>query len=326
MATSSYSWDTPTGYSWDEQPDTTRGGSSAGSDSEYEAELTSEVAGENLLNFLEESHASGRLTAKAVCTIAWWGFHAGIATLEKIAVNPSSGTGNFQRKLAKVWEIDDTETYTVEVAAELRHHCSRGPHQLRTFPPHEVLHRDIIPTELPDQIAATTLPPNYYDHIVTKKGQEQNIPVVPLSLYLDGVRVGKGSQAVLGITIHNLLTGQRYLIAAIRKSLQCSCGCKGWCTMAPVFAWLSWSLHVMADGVFPSLRHDDTELDAKRRAKSTEPLGWLGAIVQIRPTGRNGPTALEFFHGPTIEHHVFFAEFLEKTCWLMYSREGLHLL
>ena len=279
-----YPWEADSGYSWDAVPQAMhRDDSPAGSGSEDDEEvLTPDIAGQRLLDYLEQSHASGIMSAKSVCTIAYWGFHAGLACLEDVALSPESSTGNFQKKLKKLWHIDDSESYVVEVPAQLRHDGRRGTHSLRTFAPHDLLAADLLSENIPAMIASTTLPPNYKDHAVVKAGEEKGVPAVPLALYLDGVRFGKSNQSVLGISVQNMLSGRRYLCVALRKSLYCGCGCKGWCTLAAIYAFLSWSFRCMAQGFFPDCRHDFRPLDATRAAKAGTALGWVGALLQIR--------------------------------------------
>eukprot|EP00959_Pyramimonas_sp_CCMP1952_P415125 8698189-Pyramimonas_sp.AAC.1 len=41
----------------------------------------------------------------------------------------------------------------------------------------------------------------------------------------------------------------------------CKCGCRGHCTLHPLFTFLEWSFHAMLTGIRPHLRHDGTHWD-----------------------------------------------------------------
>ena len=81
---------------------------------------------------------------------------------------------------------------------------------------------------------------------------------------------------VLGIWLVNFLTGERFLLVVLRKKLWCTCGCRGWCTLFPIFAFIIWSLRAMAAKLHPTERHDFepwNELDGERSARAGQPLG-----------------------------------------------------
>ena len=256
------------------------------------------MASHYLLSYLEELHASGRLTAKAVCTISFWGHLAGLDCLEKLALNPKSHSGNFQRHLTKIWNLNDQRCYKVAVPAELRHSGDRGTHSLQTLPIHELKQNDDVVTEdMEQKLKDSKLAPNYASHPIVQEGAEKGIPVIPLSFYLDGVRVGKGSQSVLGFSFQNLLSGKRCLVTALRKSLLCQCGCKGCCTLAAVYSFLSWCLHCMRLGVFPDKRHEGVYCWFAHG-------GW-GRLSKFELTGPNGVTPLDSFLGTMPPHHAF---------------------
>eukprot|EP00959_Pyramimonas_sp_CCMP1952_P224457 4693416-Pyramimonas_sp.AAC.1 len=61
-----------------------------------------------------------------------------------------------------------------------------------------------------------------------------------------------GQQRALGNARASL---QPWLIASIRKSDTCRCGCKGFCTCGQLLRVLVWSFNVMASGVHPLYDH-----------------------------------------------------------------------
>ena len=165
-----YPWEAPTEYQWDAESEAGIRDSSS-EDSDLEQEITPGIAAGNLLAFLEDCHSSGQMSAKSICTLAFWGAKAGLSCLEKLAVDPSSGSGNFQRHLTKVWGLDDSKCYVLQVPAAIPHELTRGLHAFRTLPPREQLHGDIRSTEdLSSTIEASTLPGNYSTHPIVLEG------------------------------------------------------------------------------------------------------------------------------------------------------------
>eukprot|EP00959_Pyramimonas_sp_CCMP1952_P280116 5856019-Pyramimonas_sp.AAC.1 len=85
--------------------------------------------------------------------------------------------------------------------------------------------------------------------------------VLLLSLYSDGIRftrserVGK-TDTLLGFFVHLVPHARRHTVAILRKSEQCRCGCRGWCTIYPIMLMMAWSLKALLEGKSPRLTHD----------------------------------------------------------------------
>ena len=81
--------------------------------------------------------------------------------------------------------------------------------------------------------------------------------VCPLALYLDGIKfmraIDPRADTVVAITMYNVMTMKRHLIAVISKREVCRCGCRGWCSYYVIFRYVAWSLAAAGD-----------ELDAAR--------------------------------------------------------------
>jgi hypothetical protein len=141
-----------------------------------------------------------------------------------------------------------------------------------------------IPTGDPailQSVSSTSWPPLYYNNPIVKQSET---PVVPLALYLDGVPSTK-RDGILGFWLYSLVTFKRHLICVLRKSQLCRCGCKGWCSLHAVWAFLIWSLRAMSAGVFPSARHDHIlwqPADTDRAAKGGNRLEFKCMLLQIR--------------------------------------------
>ena len=254
-------------------------------------------ASQQLLDYLLWSNQRGHMTARQVCTVAFWASKAGATALEVLAVNPRSTGGNFQKKvdtyMASTLGSQRDATYVAPVPAQIHSTGCRDIFDLHTMPPHEVLstahaqERAGMVEELRKASASSQLPKAYTEHPVVQRAPEDAI-VLPLAMFLDGVRFGrKGS--VLGVTIQRILPGSRkYLCIALRKKLTCLCGCRKWCTLYPLFKMIRWSLEALADGKWPAKNHLEEDWDVKKPAdkwrhdKAGTPLPFRGALCQVR--------------------------------------------
>eukprot|EP00969_Alexandrium_andersonii_P043431 1904242-Alexandrium_andersonii.AAC.1 len=138
--------------------------------------------------------------------------------------------------------------------------------------------------ELQRALAARELPPVYLGHPVVKEAAATTgEPVHPLSIYLDGVAFSR-TDSCLGLWCYAALTGNRYLIAAVRRSEICGCGCRGWCTLHSLWAMVSWSLHHLLLGRHPSSRHDGTPFRREEQWRADlagQPLGYRAVVLFI---------------------------------------------
>ena len=235
------------------------------------------------------------MTAKQICAVAFWASKAGATGMEALAVDPRSSGGNYQKKVdAFVGNNRGPQmgmTYVVSVPAYLHSEGSRQIWDLHTMPPHEVLsdchvgEREAMVTEFCKARDQKQLPPAYWEHPVVAQASADEI-VLPLALFLDGVRYGKKG-SILGITVQSILPGGRsYLCVALRKRMACVCGCSRWCTLFPIFQMLHWSFKALAEGVLPSCNHlgqSWAEMgDTQRMELGGTKLPFRGALVQIR--------------------------------------------
>ena len=66
-----------------------------------------------------------------------------------------------------------------------------------------------------------------------------------------------------------MATQRRHLLLTIRKAKYCRCGCGGWCTLRPMYAFLHWCFVALSNGVHPSNRYDGGEFkDGDERLRS----------------------------------------------------------
>ncbi len=86
---------------------------------------------------------------------------------------------------------------------------------------------------------------------------------LPLSLYLDGVQYNSQaagrSEAVLGLWIGNCISGRRHFVCGLKAADFCRCGCRGWCSLAPVFQRLEWMVEGLQCAKVPRLNPDGSD-------------------------------------------------------------------
>ena len=243
---------------------------------------------EELLGFLLEGHRCGRFTARDLCTIGYWAAKSGVKTLEGIALRPGSSTGNYKRHIDSFLQksgVSVPNGYTLPIPAFIRSAGERGTYDLTCIPPHEILIDEMKDHDLDALMRTWTEPHNWQSHPVVAKASSEGVRVLPCALYLDGVQLGKKGSLVV-VTIRNLVTDSCHVVAAIRKRLLCGtragCGCRGWCSLLPLWVFLKWSFDALSSGIWPRQRHS-SELDGEA-TKS----GWRREDVEVGRQKRAG--------------------------------------
>lgn len=92
--------------------------------------------------------------------------------------------------------------------------------------------------------------------------------VLPVAIYLDGISLTR-NDSILGVFVYSLVSMRRHLVAVLRKSFLCKCGCGGRCTMWPIFAIMRWSLQALAEGRRPLTKPDGQAWSADDGARLT---------------------------------------------------------
>ena len=216
-----------------------------------------------LCDLLLSLYYSGGLTAKALCTIFFWMFKAGLQydSVRAVMFRPDAQSGHYQRHLDSVLGLRSESTtqsfYFMEVPMYSEAWMGRRLNRIPVFIPHAELHEEMkesitFDDDLAHAISHRTMPPSYFNHTVVSGTTDR---VAPIAMYVDGVQFQK-TDSVLGLWVHNLIIKKRHLICSLKKSHMCKCGCKGWCTLYAVFNFFRWSFSAAASGVFPAARHD----------------------------------------------------------------------
>ena len=108
---------------------------------------------------------------------------------------------------------------------------------------------------------------------------------MPLSLYMDGVPYSK-TDSMLGIWAYNEISKMRHLMVILRRRCWCRCGCKGWCSLFPIWKFVAWCFNALALGRMPGDRCDgkewDAGQDATRASRGNEWLPFRGALCRIK--------------------------------------------
>jgi hypothetical protein len=257
--------------------------------SESEGEISRPEAGDRLADFLVQLRTGGRISAKQACLLAHWAAAAGAeGPCAEFGVGPGRDSGAYAKRMDRYLRVESDGPcfYMLEVPGHDKAQASRVLHRLEAVPPHERLAAELqedpgISARLRASIARGEWPPAYTDHPVVRAAAPG--AVLPLALYLDGVPYSK-SDGFLAFWVYNLLTMRRHLVAVLRKSFGCTCGCKRWCSLYPIFDFLRWSLTALACGRHPEGRHDGGPWraeDAARAEVAGSPLT-PGVVVALK--------------------------------------------
>jgi hypothetical protein len=254
-------------------------------------EITAEEAGSELVAMLLHLKLVGELSATVACQLAWWAARAGACgEASKLGMPPGKSSGAYSKHydtFAKAG-CGSVREYPLPLSRRLRFEASRHFKPLPMRLPHEVLATELIENpklteDLKAAIRTHDLPQAYFQHPAVVAAQDDTV-VHPFCLYMDAVPFTR-RDSVLGVFVQLLLSQKRHLVFSIRRSEMCSCGCRGLCSLMPLFAALAWDLETMLKGVYPHTRHDGgplTAADAGLADKIGLYLGFVAAALFIK--------------------------------------------
>ena len=248
-------------------------------------------AGEEFYNMLIHLKGKGTLSAKQTCVLAFWASRAGAqGQAGSLALAPDKQSGKYSSKYDSVVHAgsDNDDFYSLELPTHNKFDSTRETMRVPVMPAQDALFEELhrqpqLRGELQRQRASRSLPPCFYDHPVVTSAPEGAL-VVPIALYLDGVRFAK-RDAVLSVFCYNVVSGRRHLLATLRKSKLCRCGRRGWCSLFELFRFLRWSVDSLAVGAFPRCRHSGEAFfaaEGARAAVANMGLGFVGAVLYIK--------------------------------------------
>lgn len=205
---------------------------------------------------------------------------------------PDKNTGAYSRHFDKVIGCtpSDSQFYDLPLGRRMRHSSFRTFEPIAVQPLHEALasefalHSEELVGDLAAAREASRLPKIYLDHPWVKESGDAVIH--PYVLYVDGVSFSR-TDTVLGI--YSYFSGRvesTCLLAVVRKSEFCRCGCGSWCTLQPLFLSLAWSMEALGRGTWPSSRHDNTRWwairDDRRASRSGTPFGFRAVCIFLK--------------------------------------------
>lgn len=252
------------------------------------------AAGDVLAEFLMTMHLAGKLSAKSLCVIAYWASRAGAkGKIQEYSYRPEDPwIGHYQAKVDRVNGLKVSEMrktrYHMRVPGLAKWDFSRSSHHMPVSLPHEALLEEIMENpglleEAKQKRANGHWPEVFYSHPVVRT-TPASTPIMPLALYMDGIAMTR-NESIFGIFIYSLLTMRRHLIAVLRKSFLCKCGCGGRDTMEPIFHLIRWSLESLAKGRHPTRKHDGSAwsaADGNRCDTAGQKFNFRGCLVYIK--------------------------------------------
>ena len=227
--------------------------------------LNVRAAGAKLLEHLLLMFAEKKLTAKDFPIACHWCAEAEVkgAEFSKYVVPPGQSTGNYQRVVDKV-VVPFPYVYPVKTPVMLRNTSRRVTVDIPMNPLHEAIAREIRhdPTIM-DRTAHMEWPRTYLEHPLVVEARSSGRPwPLPLAIYIDGVRytstLAGRADTIIGVWAYTGVTQKRHYLCSLRTQDLCKCGCRGWCSIAPMMAFLAWSLRALATGQRPALRDGGT--------------------------------------------------------------------
>ena len=230
-------------------------------------------------------YAKGELSAKDVCTAAW-ALSGQNVDVEDLALSPSSRSGHFERHLTKALQLDvfaSTEIYYADIPFHDKAGNRRVLREHGFLLPHERVAAIVgtSPTAFApppeDRDAIQQLPRYQRCRLLQELGWAR---VACLGFYVDAAPYSK-RDSFYAFYWNDVFSVQRRVITTIRKSDLCRCGCRGLCSINAIMRVIVWSFLVLRAGTWPTVRHDNTELDPHRQAR----IGALpvhGVLIELR--------------------------------------------
>lgn len=233
-----------------------------GADSADYTSVSPDEAGEQLSEMLMQLKITNVLSARQACILAFWAAKAGaVGPCGRMGLRPDADTGKFSAKFdsAVGTSADARGMYMLPLARRLRHDASRIWNEVPVVPPLEALAAELEADTLADEeldraLKEGSLPPLYTKHPAVKNSRPGE-KIHPVCVYIDGVEYSRLNN-VVGLWAYFALTEKRHLLAVLRKAELCTCGCRGWCSLFPLWCMMRWSAEHLLLGVHPSKRHD----------------------------------------------------------------------
>lgn len=214
---------------------------------------------DELVQYLVDLLLNRTINAKHYCNIMRLVANAGVHEVREHGFRDDAPSGHYSRHLNTVlgFDADSTRLYTMSVPGRSRRQAGRTEHKFFVVPPHEQLFEEMADDaavgKLTDAVVNRELAPCYFEHPIVQA--HHGDLTLPFCIFIDGVPYSQ-TDSVIGFWTQNVITNRRHLFAAVRKRHVCNCGCRGWCTLFPIYQMIAWSLRALAAGEYPATRHD----------------------------------------------------------------------
>ena len=252
----------------------------------------------------------GYMRAKQACILAYWATRAGaIGDAKLLAYPPGRQSGKYSTHYDTVLASSPSAElfYSVDVPTLLRTDASTETHSLPTVPPHCALQEEMQQMNtagLAQAVRENRFGRVYEDDPVVMAAAPGEI-VLPFAIYIDGVSF-QTRDSIVGFWVQNLFTNVRHLVAVLRLSEMCGCGCRGWCSIYPILLMLTWSLTWLRRGIWPPHREGERSwresCDGPWQALAGQPLGFKAVCSYIKCDLKELCTSLGFASTATIRH------------------------
>jgi hypothetical protein len=264
----------------DDISDAAPGGIDGFVDGTADSDDDEEDAADKLIEFCTRLLLERTLTYQIFCLIMFYAGRLnadGITKCSKFGLGPNYPSGRYGRVCHKTLGIWRSRNYMYDITfpGRERKRIGREPITIPVVAAHEVVDKAFrddatVRAKLQEKIAKKELPECYFTHPVVRDHGTIDNPIFPMACFIDGVPYSL-VDGVLGVWLHCMISSRRWLLAVVRKSVCCTCGCRGWCTFYELFSYMHWVFNAMATQIYPSARHDGQPwraTDAVRQALS----------------------------------------------------------
>ena len=217
--------------------------------------LAVDLATQAFLDYMLDLADESKISAKDVCVLCWYESKAGMSDdVRRIGFRLDAPSGHYQRHLDSVLDIAERQSqfYKLHVVCTRKQDDSRSTFDMCVVPGHEVFHAEVegdagLSERLCHAKTTNGLPKHYHEHPVVKLNPNED--VFPVALNMDAVPYSL-TDSVVGIWLVNLSSGNASCVntvVGVVHVLHRFCVCEV-------------VLRCLADGVFPSTRHDGAPL------------------------------------------------------------------
>lgn len=212
-----------------------------------------------------------KITAADLCILCYYGMQAGAygEGFELYGLPPNLDSGRYQKHLDAVLPPTAPSTGYYPLTIPCRDKSGiRREMLVPMVPVHETIAAECTVTpevkrDFDYWVRTTDWGGRYAEHPRVRDRPAGSPLPLPLAVYLDGVQYSLQNTAghtrsLLLISVYNLVSLKRHVCVCLRKIDLCACGCRGWCSLWPVFQCLAWQLESLSTGTRPNANFDQT--------------------------------------------------------------------